>query len=123
MPRRTLSGGRLALAVFVTVGLAVAARAQERPGVLNRPLDPEPPADTAGRAFIVPTVKLDPPLGFTGPSGIIPRSGSNAEYQTVEDRWRIGFPYWDRYGQGFPSGKDYPYRLGDITNPYTQNVL
>jgi hypothetical protein len=123
MPRRTLSGGRLVLAVVVTVGLAVAARAQERPGVLNRPLDPEPPADTAGRAFIVPTVHLDPPLGFTGPSGIIPRSGSNAEYQTVEDRWRIGFPYWDRYGQGFPSGLDYPYRLGDVSNPYTQNVL
>ncbi|HEX3148440.1 MAG TPA: hypothetical protein VHR66_10175 [Gemmataceae bacterium] len=123
MPRRTWSGGRLALVVFVTVGLAVAARAQERPGVLNRPLDPEPPADTAGRAFILPTTQLDPPLGFTGPSGIVPRSGSNAEYQTVEDRWRIGFPYWDRYGQGFPPGKDYPYRLGDVTNPYTQNVL
>jgi hypothetical protein len=124
MPRRTLSGARLVLAACVAVGFVVSVRAQEpsRPDVLNRPLDPEPP-DTAGQALILPAVQLDPPLGFAGPSGIIPRSGSNAEYATVEDRWRIGFPYWDRYGQGFPPGLDYPYRLGDITNPYTQNVL
>ena len=125
MPRRTQSGGRLVLAALVAVGLAVAARAQDpaRPGVLGRPLDPEPPADISGRATILPTVQLDPPLGFTGPSGVLPRSGNNPEYETVEDRWRLGAPFWDRYGQGFPSGLDYPYRLGELANTYTQNVL
>ena len=53
----------------------------------------------------------------------MPRSGDNAEYQTVEDRWRIGFPFWDRYGKGFPFGEDYPYKLGEIRDPYNQNVL
>ncbi len=93
-----------------------------RPGVLNRPLEPEQQPD-ADRVLIVPVVELDPPLGFTGPSGVVPRSGANPEYETVEDRWRIGSPFWDRYGEGFPPGKDYPYRLGDMLNPYTQNVL
>ena len=72
-----------------------------KPGVLDRPLDPEP-ADTAGRAFVLPTVQLDPPLGFAGPSGVLPRSGNSPEFETVEDRWRIGLPDWDRYGQGHP---------------------
>jgi hypothetical protein len=121
MPRRTASVGRLALALLV--GLAGGLRAQDRPGVLGRPLDPESPADTTGRAFVLPTVQLDPPLGFSGPSSVLPRSGNSPEFETVEDRWRIGFPFWDRYGQGFPGGLDYPYRLGELTNPYTQNVL
>jgi hypothetical protein len=133
MGRRARSGGRLALAAVVAVGWALAVRAQDpagratvadppRPGVLDRPLDPEP-ADTAGRAFVLPTVQLDPPLGFAGPSGVLPRSGNSPEFETVEDRWRLGVPYWDRYGQGFPAGLDYPYRLGNLENPYTQNVL
>ncbi|HKB04523.1 MAG TPA: hypothetical protein VKD90_20030, partial [Gemmataceae bacterium] len=101
-------------------GLAAAVRAQ--PNVLDRPLDP-PPAPPAPEPFVLPAIQLEPPLGFAGPSGVLPRSGSNAEFQTVEDRWRIGYPFWDRYGQGFPPNLDYPYRLGDVANPYTQNVL
>lgn len=127
------SGGRVALAAALAVGWAATLRAQDprgwvavgdppAPSVLNRPLDPEPP-DTAGRAFILPATRLDPPLGFTGPSGVLPRSGNNPEFETVEDRWRLGVPFWDRYGQGFPPGLDYPYRLGELANPYTQNVL
>src|SRR2546423_219308 len=80
---------------------------------------PPPPGGGSARGPGRPA----PPLGFAGPSGVLPRSGNSPEYETVEDRWRIGFPFWDRYGQGFPSGLDYPYRLGNIENPYTQNVL
>src|SRR5258708_30671718 len=118
MPRRTLSGGRLMLAACCAIGLTLTVRAEDppRPGVLNRPLDP-PPTDDAGRAFVLPAVQLDPPLGFTGPSGVLPRSGSNLEFETVEDRWRIGFPFWDRYGQGFPAGQDYPYPLRGVLQP------
>ncbi len=95
-----------------------------RPPVVGRPIDPPTivipptPAET-----ILPVTPLDPPLGFSGPSGVAPRSGRNAEYETVEDRWRIGFPFWDRYGQGFPHGLDYPYKLGRAIDPYNQNVL
>src|SRR5262249_34927109 len=64
-----------------------------------------------------------PTLGFAGQSGVAPRSGSNAEYDTIEDRWRIGFPEWDRYGLGHPRVFDYPYQLGRLFDPYNQNVL
>lgn len=94
---------------------------RKRPGVLDRPLDP--PGRAADPPFIVNVIEGDPPLGFTGPSGVLPRSGDNLDFQTIEDRWRIGFPFWDRYGTGFPAGQDYPYRLGSVENPYTQNVL
>ena len=67
---------------------------------------------------------FDPPLGFAGPSGIVPRSGRNAEYIPVEDRWRNGFPKWDRYGNGGNTSiVDAPFRLGRIIDPYNQNVL
>jgi len=111
MARRARSGGRLRLAVLVAVVLAASLRAEPpgkaevigdplRPGVLGRPLDP-PDKPNENRALVLPVLQLDAPLGFTGPSGVLPRSGDNPEYQTVEDRWRIGFPYWDRYGAGF----------------------
>lgn len=54
---------------------------------------------------------------------MLPRSGNNDEYDTLEDRWRIGLPAYDRYGLGHPRVFDYPFRLGSITDPYNQNVL
>jgi hypothetical protein len=41
----------------------------------------------------------------------------------VEDRWRLGFPSWDRYDKGHPLLDDYPYQLGRLLDPYNQNVL
>ncbi len=62
--------------------------------------------------------------GFTGPSGILPSEiQSDAHFVPVEDRWRQGLPRWDRYGEGFPVGKDYPYKEGHWWDPYNQNVL
>jgi hypothetical protein len=77
---------------------------------------PEPRTEPAAYTYY-------PPLGFAGQSGVAPRSGSNAEYDTVEDRWRIGFPEWDRYGRGHPRVFDYPYQPGQLRDPYRQNVL
>jgi hypothetical protein len=64
-----------------------------------------------------------PTLGFAGQSGVMPRSGRNNEYDTMEDRWRIGLPEWDRYDMGYPRVFDYPYQLGHWYDPYRQNVL
>jgi hypothetical protein len=67
---------------------------------------------------------IDPPLGYTGPSHVIPREGQqSSHFVPLEDRWRMGFKPWDRYGRGHPFVEDYPYQIGSIWNPYTQNVL
>jgi hypothetical protein len=100
-------------------------------GVLDRPLEP---GMMPGGSVIVPTaaemvinkIQNDPPLGFAGRSSVVPRSGSNDDFETVEDRWRIGFPYWNRYSipqKEYPLTDDYPYKLGRIWDPYNQNVL
>ena len=60
---------------------------------------------------------FDPPLGYAGRSGVVPRVGANPEYLPVEDRWRIGFPAWDRYDKGSPWRDDYPYQLGQLVRP------
>lgn len=104
---------------------------QINPGVLNRPFrDPlvrapeqvfDPVYDETGELLLT---EFDPPNGFSGPSSILPR-----EYQTsshfvpVEDRWRIGYPEWDRYGRGHPWVDDYPFIKGHWWDPYNQNVL
>ncbi len=105
----------------------------------ERSLEPEKPRDPAERSLepkskdevapatfesVLTAPPFDPPLGYAGPSGIVPRSGRNAEYIPVEDRWRNGFPKWDRYGNGGNASiVDAPYRLGRIIDPYNQNVL
>ncbi|MFX6949617.1 hypothetical protein ABTH81_21285, partial [Acinetobacter baumannii] len=67
---------------------------------------------------------VEPPLGFTGHSGIVPReTQETSDFVPVEDRWRIGFPAWDRYGWGFPLGVDYPYKEGHWWDPYNQNLF
>jgi hypothetical protein len=67
---------------------------------------------------------VDAPLGFTGRSGVLPSDvQTDPRFIPVEDRWRIGFPDWDRYGKGFPPVDDYPYIRGYWWDPYNQNAL
>ena len=67
---------------------------------------------------------VDSPLGYSGPSGILPREEQeNSHFVPMEDRWRIGLPPWDRYDQGHPPGFEYPYTEGSLWNPFNQNVL
>lgn len=64
------------------------------------------------------------PLGFTGPSSILPdEQQSTSHFVPIEDRWRIGLPEWDRYGKGHPVLDDYPFVQGAWYDPYNQNVL
>ncbi len=98
------------------------------PPVLRPPRFAAPPApgpetlDELGPLFF--NQPIDPPLGFTGRSGIVPREGQqSAHFVPLEDRWRSGFPQWDRYGKGHPYVDDYPYMVGSLWNPYTQNVI
>lgn len=92
------------------------------PDILRRPLDAAAPRpdQTATPDVLTP---IDPPLGYAGPSGVLPRVGADRDFIPMEDRWRLGYPEWDRYGNGHPRLDDYPFVLGNIWNPYKQNVL
>jgi hypothetical protein len=62
------------------------------------------------------------PLGFA-PRLFEPavKSAPNQGFIPIPDRWRIGFPDWDRYSLNVPG--EYPYELGHWWDPYDQNVL
>ena len=64
------------------------------------------------------------PLGFAGstpPRLATPPWTHDSDFIPIEDRWRIGFPTWNRYMAGTPG--EYPYTLGHWWDPYDQNVL
>ncbi len=77
---------------------------------------PEPSAvEWTTERFYYP---MEAPLGFTGPTGVAPSEGqSSAHFVPIEDRWRMGFPEWDRYGRGHPLIEDYPYTEGAWWDP------
>lgn len=100
---------------------------ENRPTVLNRsgsqqgPLEPEdvfPPVSPVFRSSV------ESPLGFTGPSSVLPTEAQqSAHFVPIEDRWRIGIEEWDRYGKGHPEVDDYPNVKGHWYDPFNQNVL
>ena len=101
-----LPGKSRCSAVGLLAGLivwAAAARAEQPPpepeltpppqGLFGRPLDAQPPAPVS--PLFQDTEELlrlpaDPPLGYTGPSGVLPREAQeSSHFVPVEDRWRI----------------------------------
>ena len=98
-----------------------------RPSLLDRPID----AGSAEGSSLLPfrssehfQIPMDPPIGFTGPSGVLPTDFQESDhFVPVEDRWRLGYPAWDRYGKGHPITDDYPYSAGRWFDPYNQNVF
>ncbi|MFO0852139.1 MAG: hypothetical protein U0871_26780 [Gemmataceae bacterium] len=119
---RVVLGLIVACLAAPAVGQTPAERAN--PPALDRPVGPDaPPPPQAPRPPTFTGTLVDPPLGFTGPSGVRPSVAPNIDFVPVEDRWRIGFPEWDRYGRGHPLLDQYPYILGRWFDPYAQNVL
>jgi hypothetical protein len=107
----------------------VSANGNGGPEVLRRPVDTPPPAPpdlvTDPYGPVPPfEVERGVPTGFTGPSGVAPTVvQTDGHFVPVEDRWRIAFPEYDRYGRGHPAQDDYPYEVGRIWDPYHLNVL
>jgi hypothetical protein len=84
----------------------------------------QPDEETRPSGESLLSTPVDPPLGFAGRSGVAATEDQeSSHFIPVEDRWRIGFPEWDRYDRGHPLGKDYPYKTGRWWDPYNQNVL
>jgi hypothetical protein len=95
------------------------------PPVLKRPLEPEPKPAPRPPAEALPLYEAPffPPLGHAGPSGVLPREQqAGPHFVPVEDRWRIGFPAWQRYEEGAGPDADAPYRQGSKWDPFNQNV-
>jgi hypothetical protein len=95
--------------------------------VLRRPIDALPGAGLR-ELFVEPETMfrwpMDPPLGYTGPSGTLPtETQQSSHFVPIEDRWRMGYPAWDRYNKGHPLVDDYPYQPGRWFDPYNQNVF
>jgi hypothetical protein len=125
----TSAGSPTAIAPPVGTATVMSLEVAEpiQPRILDRPVvpsrEPVAPIPTSTEEMLWRERTFEPPLGYAGPSGVIPRTGENREYIQAEDRWRLGFPLWDRYDRGFPRGEDYPYKQGNIWDPYNQNVL
>jgi hypothetical protein len=101
---------------------------QPNPRFLGRPVETAPNPLPFPELLPAPTgilrTPVDPPSGFAGPSGVLPTELQvDSDFVPVEDRWRIGFPEWDRYDKGHPPLDDYPYVDGNPLNSYKQNVL
>jgi hypothetical protein len=105
----------------------LAPPASEALSPFRRPLETPPPAAETPvpvESGVLLRTHVDPPLGFAGPSGILPSEyQESSHFIPMEDRWRLGFPEWDRYGKGHPALDDYPYVEGTWWNSYKQNVL
>ena len=101
---------------------------EENPDVLRSPFPPVQEDDEFTTApftqpLDVETI-LNAPLGFTGHSSVTPTElQQGPHFVPIEDRWRTGFPDWDRYGAGNPPVDDQPYEVGHWWDPYNQNVL
>ncbi len=98
------------------------------PDVLFRPL--EQPEALVTDSELIPDFDTmvytlrDAPPGHSGPSSVAPSEGqTSGHFVPVEDRWRVGLPYWDRYDKGHPPVDDYPFVEGHKLDPFNQNVI
>ncbi len=102
-----------------------------QPPVIRRPIErlfpeseplalPDAPWEPSGLL----AQPIDATLGYAGRSSVLPsESQESSHFVPMEDRWRTGFPSWDRYGKGQPPGEDVPFELGNVLDPYNQNVF
>jgi hypothetical protein len=63
------------------------------------------------------------PLGAAGQSGVASEPQTQTNRRTVRDRWRVGFPEYDRYGDKSARGRDIPFKKGRWYDPYDQSWL
>ena len=72
-----------------------------------------------------PIVNVPPraPLGAAGSASVASEPQTQSDRREVRDRWRIGFPEYDRYGDKGARGRDIPFRRGRWYDPYNQSWL
>ncbi len=81
--------------------------------------------------FVVEPVKIeeipvpgsDRPTGAAGRDSVPSEAQTTLDHREARDRWRIGFPEYDRYGDRGARGRDIPFTRGRWWDPYNLNVL
>jgi hypothetical protein len=81
--------------------------------------------------FAVEKIKKEPlvsgpprkPLGAAGGTSVESEPQTESDRREVRDRWRIGFPEYDRYGDKGARGRDIPFKKGRWYDPYNQSWL
>ena len=63
------------------------------------------------------------PVGHAGKPSVPSAPQTLPDRSEVRDRWRIGFPEYDRYGDRGARGRDIPFKKGHWWDPYHQSVL
>jgi len=63
------------------------------------------------------------PLGAAGQTSVESEPQTQPDRRTMRDRWRIGFPEYDRYGDKAARGRDIPFKKGRWYDPYNQSKL
>src|SRR4030088_926386 len=63
------------------------------------------------------------PLGAAGQESVTSEPQTQPDRRTVRDRWRIGFPEYDRYGDKGARGRDIPFRQGRWYDPHNQSWI
>lgn len=63
------------------------------------------------------------PLGHSGKKSVPSEPQTKPDRREALDRWRVGFPEYDRYGDRGARGRDIPFRKGRWWDPYNQSVL
>ena len=79
--------------------------------------------------FAVEKIKEEPlttvpprkPLGAAGDPTVESEPQTESDRREVRDRWRIGFPEYDRYGDKGARGRDIPFKKGRWYDPYNQS--
>jgi Carboxypeptidase regulatory-like domain len=70
-----------------------------------------------------PNDKQDKPTGYAGDDTVESAPQTKPDRREMRDRWRIGFPEYDRYGDRGARGRDIPFKRGRWYDPYNQSVL
>ncbi|MGH9970752.1 MAG: carboxypeptidase-like regulatory domain-containing protein [Pyrinomonadaceae bacterium] len=65
----------------------------------------------------------DKPTGYAGQETVPSEPQKKPDRREARDRWRIGFPEYDRYGDRGARGRDIPFTRGHWLDPYNQSVL
>jgi carboxypeptidase family protein len=65
----------------------------------------------------------DKPTGYAGDVTVSSEPQISQDRREARDRWRIGFPEYDRYGDRAARGRDIPFKQGRWWDPYNQSVL